>query len=341
MKGYEVVFKQPNKAELEEFELEKSVGEEELLVKSICSLISAGTEAASFTGLEKEISGSKFSYPIRPGYCNIGEVLAVGENVKDYQIGDTILSIGKHATHVKVNTRRFCLKVPKDLEPTKAVFSRMAAIAITALRTADLSIGDKVLIIGLGLVGNLAAQEFLLAGADVMAVDLSPFRVKRARECGIAQTVNSAEVNLKDAVMNWTEGKGARIAAECVGQSELILQAVELTRKYGEVILLGTPRKKTKIDIMPAFHRIHTQGIMVKGALEWLYPIHEGKFARYPIINNLRQIFGWLQEGSLKTKPLLTHILSPKSCQEAYSGLVKDKDKYLGVIFDWKGWKQK
>jgi len=333
-----IVFPQQYHAALEEFQLdETTLGEHELLVKTRYSVISAGTEGASFTGLEREHPGAaSFSYPRYPGYGNVGEVLAVGRACEGYRVGDIVFSTAPHASHAKVDVRRVCLGVPVGLEPLKAVFGRMAAVAVTAVRKADLALGDTVLVIGMGLVGNFAAQEFRLAGADVMAADVSGFRLERAERCGITRTVNPQRTDMRRAVLEWTGGRGAQITVEAVGQPELIAQAVDLTRRSGDIILLGSPRKRVTMDVTPMLSRVHLQGITVKGALEWLYQIQESEFLRHTIIGNMRQIFSWLQSGSLKTEPLLTHLLPPEKCQEAYEGLDRRRDEYLGVVFDWR-----
>jgi len=89
-----------------------------------------------------------------------------------------------------------------------ATFGRMGEIALTAVRVAEFSVGDRVPILGLGLVGNLAAQLFRLAGAEVMDADLPPFRLERARQCGIEQVANPQEESLEEAVMVWRGGVG-------------------------------------------------------------------------------------------------------------------------------------
>jgi threonine dehydrogenase-like Zn-dependent dehydrogenase len=81
--------------------------------------------------------------------------------------------------------------------------------------------------------------------------------------------------------------------------------------------------------------RIHLQGIKMIGALEWLYSIPETDAAKHSITENYRQILSWIAGGSLKTEPLLTHLLPPTECQAAYGGLHRRKDEFLGVVFDW------
>ncbi len=338
MQGYRVTFTALLQAVLEPFELDEELGNGQVLVRTVYSIISAGTEGSHYSGLEAEHPGLgnyPFTYPMQTGYGNYGEIIALGEKCGDLRVGDRVLSFSNHASHVKVDAQRFCLKAPSELDGKKSVFTRMAGVAITALRSTSVSPGDKVLVTGLGLVGNFAAQLFRLAGAEVMGVDLSDFRIQVARQCGIANAINPGTTQTEQAVMDWTDGCGADVCVEAIGKSELVAQAVQMTRRKGEVILLGSPRARVSMDVTPMLSRIHLQGIRMIGALEWLYSISETDVSRHNITRNYQQILGWIASDDLKTEPLLTHLLSPKACQDAYLGLYERKDTYLGVVFDW------
>lgn len=342
MKAHRVCFNEPRSAVLEEFELDERLADRQALVKTECSIISAGTEGASYSGLEEEHPGRSgpFTYPRYTGYGNLGEIIALGPNCSDLKVGDRVLSFSPHASHVKVDTGRFALRVPPNLDGKRAVFTRMAGVSITSTRSSSVSLGDSVAVIGMGLVGNFAAQLFQLSGAKVIAIDISPFRLGVASSCGIEHAVNPSQVDLRQAIMDKTEGKGVQVCVEAIGKSELIAQAVEITRRKGEVILLGSPRARVSMDVTPMLSRIHLQGIRMIGALEWLYSVPETDAAKQSITENYRQILRWVESGRLKTEPLLTHLLSPAECQLAYGGLHSRKDEFLGVVFDWKGWKR-
>jgi len=336
MQAQRVTFVEPLKAELRPFELDESLSDHELLVKTEYSIISAGTEGSFFSGLEFEhpASGGHVDYPRPTGYGNLGRVVAAGKARSDL-VGKRVLSFTNHASYVKVNANHFALPVPDDIPGQDAVFTRMVGVAITSVRSSSVSIGDTVMVIGMGLVGNFAAQLFQLAGADVLAVDIADERLARAKACGITRVCNSKQESLKDVVDRWTGGKGVHIAVEAIGNADLIDECVQRTRRKGEVILLGSPRKRVTMDVTPMLSRIHLFGIRLIGALEWLYSIQEHDAARHSIIENYRQIVGWIQKGALRVEPLRTHVLSPRDCQEAYYGLYAKKDEYLGVVFDW------
>ena len=348
--GNRVVFTGERQVQLEDFTLDAALGPREALVRGKYSVISPGTEGAGYTGLVQQMATMREQrpaagiprpapYPRTTGYGHLGEVLAVGSVVEGVQVGDTVTSFANHASLAKVDTGHFCLPVPAalGLDDRRAVFVRMASVAITAVRSAEVSPGDKVLVVGLGLVGNLAAQLFRLAGADVLASDPIDERRAIAAQCGIAQTVNPMSDDLTAAVLDWTAGHGVDIAVEAIGRSELIAAAVELTRRHGELILLGSPRAHHTMNVTPMLTRIHLQGITLRGALEWLYPIPDTPGLKHSITRNYCQLLEWMAADRLIVDPLRTHVLPPAQCAAAYAGLANQQNRYLGVLFDWTG----
>ena len=337
MRAKEIVFTQPYKAELLEREIDEILAPHQALVQSEYSIISAGTEGAGFTGLIQEMPfvHNPNMYPQNTGYGHLGEVLEIGSGVTMCKKGDRVLSFSDHASLVKADAVRFALPVPRDTAGSKVVFARMAGVSISAVRSSTVQPGDTVLIIGLGLVGNFAAQLFQLAGAEVVASELSSLRIERAKACGIKKIVNPNETDLKEYVMDWTGGKGVHIAVEAIGISQLIAEAIMLTRSYGETILLGSPRAKAVFDVTPMLLRIHLEAIRLIGSLEWKWPSHEVSRCRHNIVENYRQIVNWIVEDKIIVEPLLTHLGSPQDCQEIYTGLTSKKDRYLSAVFDW------
>lgn len=335
MKIQRLMVVEPGRIELQNDEMDEALQPHEALVRAEYSVVSAGTEGAGFTGLVKEMPfGDAGQYPRTTGYGHLGEVLAVGSDVTMCKPGDRVLSFSRHASVVKADAARMALPTPKDGDGKRFVFGRMAGVSIGAVRSSSVQPGDTVVVIGMGLVGNFAVQLFRMAGAEVMAVDLSDFRLDRARACGIDRSVNPGTTNLKEAVMDWTDGKGARIVVEAIGNSKVICQAALLTRQYGELILLGSPRASATVDVTPMLLHIHLEAIRLIGALEWRWPPLESGRVR-SLIENYRQIVRWIAEGRLITDPLLTHLASPSDCQNIYEGLTQNPEAYLGAVFDW------
>ena len=325
---------------------EGDLREGEALVRAEYSVISAGTEGSFYTNLMPQTPPIYRSrpviYPARTGYGHLGRVEALGPGVSGLEVGQRVLSFSRHASVVRCNARRFAMPVPEEIDGKRAVFTRMAGVAISALRASSAGAGDKVAVIGLGLVGNFAAQLFQLAGCEVIAFDVAERRLELARACGVKNVRNASKEDPIEATRAWAGASddrgGARIVVEAIGRSELCAQAVEMCGRHGEVVLLGSPRAPYQGDLTPMLARTHLLGIKIIGALEWLWPIPaESERARHTIWENYRAILGWIDEGRLVVDPLRTHVLTPDRCQEAYAGLTHKKDEYLGVVFDWTG----
>ena len=331
----ELIVQEPGRIELCERQLDETLAPREALVRTEYSIVSAGTEGAGFTGLVKQMPFREHKqYPRNTGYGNVGEVLAVGEGATMCKPGDRVLSFSRHAGYVKADEGRMALPIPPDLDGREAVFARMAGVSISALRSSSVQPGDSVLVVGMGLVGNFAAQIFQIAGADVMAADLSDFRLDKAGECGIERRINSGEQDLKEAVMDWTGGLGPQIVVEAIGISEVIAEVSLLARPLGEIILLGTPRAYGVFDATPMLLHIHMNSIRMIGSLEWTWPQHPTHRAR-DITKNYSLLLEWIGGGKLKTRPMLTHLASPADCQTVYEGLTSNREEYIGAVFDW------
>jgi len=330
-----VVFPKPNVVQLEKFSFDPTPSDNDVLIHTLASIVSAGTELACLTGLEDWAK-----LPFNPGYGAVGEVIAVGKGVKDIHAGDVVFTYSNHASHAKATVTT--VRLPAKLNHTHAVFARMANVAITSLRVSTAELGDRVAVVGLGLVGNLAAQLFMLAGCDVMGIDLVSRRLEVAASCGIGALINPSKIDPTEAVMRWTENKGCEVIVEASGNPQGALLAAELAGKKGEVILLGSPRKPFETNVTELLRRIHLWNygcVTFKGAHEWRYPVQEDPsgYVKHSIERNTRIVLNLISEKRLKVDPLLTHILPPDRCSEAYVGLRDNPDKYIGVVFDWSG----
>src|SRR5688500_9361394 len=164
-------------------------------------------------------------YPSRTGYGHLGRVVALGSEVKGLQVGQRVLSFSRHASVVRCNARRFAMPVAEEVGGKRAVFTRMAGGASSALRASSAGPGGKVAVIGLGQVGNFAAQIFQQAGCEVIAFDVAERRLALARECGIKNVHNATTEDPIEVTHVWAGASddrgGARIVVEAIGRSEL------------------------------------------------------------------------------------------------------------------------
>ncbi|MFA4029595.1 MAG: hypothetical protein GDYSWBUE_000754 [Candidatus Fervidibacterota bacterium] len=339
----QVVFVAPNSVQLEEVELDMTPKGDEVVIRTIASIISAGTELACLAGL-----ADWAPFPFRPGYGAIGEVISVGDSVTDVKVGDIVLTYSNHASHAKA--RVLVAKLPNGMDPFSAVFVRMANIAMTALRVSDAELGDTVAVIGLGVVGNMAAQLFQLAGCRVIGIDRLPKRLDVARECGIELLVDASSEDVIQAVHKMTDGNGCEVVVDATGNPSATIMAAQLAAKYGEVILLGSYfGRKLETNVTELLERIHLCGygcITFKGAHEWRYPVKERRsdlipseqnahIYKHSIERNTKINMRLIADGKLRVEPLLTHRIRPEQCAQAYEGLRERPNEFIGVVFDW------
>jgi len=334
MQARQIVFSEPDKVELQFFDYDLgNLAPEDVVIRISHSLISPGTELACLRGTE-----SWARHPFLPGYAGCGEVLAVGSAVKDVAVGERVFSYTKHASVTQA--RVLVAPVPEGLDSLRACFARMAAVSITAPRLSDAELGDHVAVIGLGLVGNLCAQLFGMAGCEVIGIDLSAARCETARRCGLRHVVHGGVDEAKAYIADLTGGKMCEAVVEAIGAPAVVARAAELAGKLGEVILLGSPRGEYIGNITEVLNQVHLWGngcITFKGAHEWRYPTRRDRNGqiKHSLERNVEILMRLIAEGRLHVDELITHVLPPEQCVQAYMGLRDRKDEYMGVLFDW------
>jgi len=328
---------------LEDFEIdERKLRGSEILMKTHYTLISPGTELAIYTALDKDVheSGSWCHYPFNPGYISVGEVVKIGQDISEVSEGDVVFTYSNHASIASVDpTRTVCLKLPADVDEKDSLFARAATIAMTALRVSSGELGDNVAVVGLGLVGNMAAQLFTLAGMNVIGIDLIDQRLRIAKKCGVRYTFNPNRADAREKVMKLTGGEGCEVTVEAIGNPRTIETCCQITKSLGEVILLGSPRGEYASDVTEILNYVHLwpRGCLTfKGAHEWRFPIHQVEGSKHSIERNTRIALDLISEGRLRVKELMTHVIRPEGIKEAYEGLLNKKDEYLGVVIDWR-----
>lgn len=335
MKNKKIVFTGEWKVEIGFDEIDaKGVNEEEILVKNHYSLISAGTELACLAGKE----AAWFKFPSTPGYTSVGEVIACGEKVDGFKPGDVVFCYGPHSQYIKLHAGNdFCVKVTEGLDQRFAVFTRIATIAMTAIRTSEIELGDFVGVTGLGVVGNMAAQLAKAQGGFVIGLDVDKSRLETALKCGIKHVLDSGDSGLKEKMEEATGGKGVGTLIEATGLAQVAVNSLPFIARGGELILLGTPRDEFFTDATGLLREFHLakRALKLKPAHEWIYPVKQDAFVKHSFERNTSIVFELIKSGSLKVEPLLSHIIKPEEAAAAYAAFRKREEGYNGVVIDW------
>ncbi len=340
MTGRAAVVREANLVEIEEIDIPGPVGPNEVLVQTDCTFISAGTELANFIGLDPgvHVPGSWNQFPARPGYANCGRVIELGSAVDSLALGDRVFTQRKHVSHHIVSVDdpdTVVVPVPEDVPSDLAAAVRMGMVAITAPQVADHHVNDWVVVFGLGLVGNLAAQLFQLDGARVIGVDPEPARRQLAQRVGIQRIIGDDMSTVVEQVREITGG-GAQTVVEAVGHAGVAETAIKTAAPYGELILLGSPRAPVTADLNEFLQPVHKTWVTIKGALEHRVPINPARGHPLSIAGNARTILDLVSSGRLQLAELISHRMPASEIAAAYDGLLNQPDRFWGVALDWR-----
>ncbi len=338
MKIRQVVVTGQHEVELQELTLNTDdLGPSEILIDTEFTYISTGTELANYTGREPKVfqPGQWCAYPWKSGYSNVGMVTAAGESVSAVAVGDRVFTYGPHASAARYDTSRLAVPVPDGLAPATAAASRMAGVATTSTIVSEIKASPWVVVFGLGMVGNLAAQAFHINGCRVIGVDPVSARRALAERCGIPYTVTGTEEEIQARIADITAGVGAGITVDAVGHSAVVMQALQSTADHGQLVILGSPRVPVQGNLTDLLSEVHLRWITVRGALEWclpMYPVNGGHVSQF---GKQQMIFDWLASGKMQLEPLISHRLAPEDIKPAYDGLEHTPETYTGVVLDW------
>jgi 2-desacetyl-2-hydroxyethyl bacteriochlorophyllide A dehydrogenase len=304
-----------------------------VLLKTLYSLVSAGTEVACLSGEE-----AWFALPRVPGYSAVGEIIGVAADVTRFAAGDVVYFQGQHAgIQMKPAAGEIMMKVPWGMELRYAPFARLAQISATAIRTSNIQFGDDVAVVGQGLIGIMAAQLARIQGANVIVIDPSAKRLEIARRCGLENTINPMEEDAEEALSRMTGGRKVGTLIDATGSASVIVDSFKYIAWGGEMILLGSPRKPAEGNLTDVFIHVHRfrYNVDIKGAHEQRLPLLEEKYAKHSVERNTRIVLEYIASGKLVVEPLLTHLVSPSEAEEVYAQLRQGNADYLGIVFDW------
>ena len=306
----------------------------ELSVETRRSLISIGTELAFFSGRQWTNPGVGVlpKYPAYPGYSNAGIVVATGEATAPWQVGDRIASAGRHATYQVLRNLDGAASIPGTVTDEEATFCTLGATVLNAYRRGMPQLGECAVVVGQGILGQLAIQFLRLGGCEpVIAVDLDPKRLALTEQVGAAtHLLNPSEDDVVGAVHDLTAGRGADIVFEATGLTETYDLTFALTRPHGRVVGLGSPRYPARVDMQ----QVHIKPLQLIGAIG-NHPSVESKENRWTRSAHTALFMQLLAQERVNVRDLVTHRVPAQSAPEVYPRLLEDRTSYLGVILEW------
>ena len=183
---------------------------------------------------------NKLEQPLPLGYCNVGRVIQVGTGVKDFKVGDRVASNGQHAEFVCI-PQNLVAQIPDNVSDEEAVFTVIGAIGLEGIRLINPTIGETVVVIGLGLIGLLTAEILIANGCQVIGYDLDDAKVKIAKDKGVLAFNPLLGYDPVKFVKDKTKGSGADgvLITASAKTNDIISQAANMSRKRGRIVLVG------------------------------------------------------------------------------------------------------
>lgn len=346
-----------------------TAGRGQLLIRTTASLVSAGTERmlvefGKANWLDKarqqpdkvrmvldkirtdgllptlDAVRSKLDAPLAPGYCNVGVVLEVGEGVDGFAVGERVASNGKHAEVVCV-PKNLCARIPASVSDDAAAFTVLGAIGLQGIRLAQPTLGECVVVTGLGLIGLLTVQMLRAQGCRVLGVDPDPARRALAESFG-AETVSSSDADaVLAAALAFSRGRGvdAVLITASTKSSEPVHQAAQMCRQRGRIVLVGvTGLELSRADFYAKELSFQVSCSYGPGRYD---PAYEDAGHDYPLgfvrwteQRNLEAVLDLLAAGALQTAPLVSHRFALERAVDAYT-LLAGGEPSLGIVLEY------
>lgn len=183
---------------------------------------------------------NKLGQPLPLGYCNVGVVKEVGKGVNEFKIGDRVASNGHHAEYVCI-PKNLVSKIPDAVSNEEATFTVIGAIGLQGIRLLNPTLGETIVVVGLGLIGLVTAELLKANGCNVIGFDFDPQKVALAKQKGII-AINPADgTDQVKFVESYSRGVGADgvIITASNKSNEIISQSAKMCRKRGRVVLVG------------------------------------------------------------------------------------------------------
>lgn len=339
----------------------------QVLIANAASLVSAGTEKMVMTLAKKSLLGKarerpdhvrrvlekirneglfktigqvrqKLDEPLTMGYSSAGIVLACGAGVQEFKPGDRVASNGCHAEIVSV-PRLLCGHVPDNVSLEQASFAVLGSIALQGVRLSRTHLGETVLVIGLGLVGQLVVALLKRSGCRVLGTDLDRDKCELACQLGAELArpgITSSEV------AQWTGGLGADaviIAASTKSNAPLDL-AANAVRSKGRVVLVGVVG--LELDRRPFYFKEAEFVVSCSYGPGRYDANYEEQGHDYPASHvrwseqrNIQAVLDLMGRGELDVKPLISHRFPIAQAEDAYRLIESGDQPYLGIVLEY------
>lgn len=359
-----------------------SLSEGMVLVENKFSLISAGTERSTVQVAQANLLGKARQRPdlvaqvlqnikkeglsatIKKvktkmdslkalGYSSAGTVLTSLDKNGNFRPRDRVACAGQdYASHAEIVCipQNLVVKIPDNVSYEEAAFTTLGAIALQGVRQAEPRLGEKVCVIGLGLLGQLTGQLLKANGCDVFGIDLSDRLIMLANEISATKAVNRNDSNIISACHNFTKGYGfdSVIITAAAPTNDPIVLATEICRKKGNIVVVGAVKMDVPRD--PYFYKkeLELRISCSYGPGRYDIDYEEGgtdypfAYVRWTEQRNMGAFLDMLSKGKVNVKPLITHSFEIDQAEEAYEIVLgKKPEPHIGILLKYQEYEGK
>ncbi len=269
---------------------------------------------------------NKLGEPIPLGYCNVGIVVAVGEGISGFEVGDRVASNGPHANFVCV-PKNLVAHIPDNVSDEEAAFTVVGSIGLQGIRLLNPTLGETVVVIGMGLIGLLTAQLLKANGCRVIGTDLDEGKLALASKWGIL-TFNSGSGDVVKFVEEQTGGVGTDgvVITASAHSDSIISQAARMSRKRGRIVLVGVIglnisraefyEKELTFQVSCSYGPGRYDNDYENKGIDYPLP-----FVRWTEKRNFEAVLQAISSGGISVKEMITERVPLESYKEIYSNL--------------------
>lgn len=283
---------------------------------------------------------SKLDQPLALGYCNVGVVAGLGRAVEGFKLGERVVSNGKHAEVVCV-PKNLCARIPDAVSDDAATFVVLGAIGLQGIRLVSPSLGECVVVTGLGLIGLLTVQMLRAHGCRVLGIDVDPSRLELARAFG-AETVDlSAGADPLAMARAFSRGRGvdAVIITASTKSNDPVTQGARMCRKRGRIVLVGVAglelsradfyEKELTFQVSCSYGPGRYDADYEEAGHD--YPVG---FVRWTEQRNFEAVLDLMASGAIDVSRLISHRFQLERAEDAYS-LLASEEASLGILLEY------
>ena len=274
---------------------------------------------------------NKLGEPLPLGYCNVGKVIEIGEGVSEFKVGDRVASNGGHAEFVCI-PKNLVAAIPDNVTDEQAAFTVIGSIGLQGIRLCEPTIGETIVVTGLGLIGLMTAQLLKANGCNVIGIDFDQSKLDLAKKWGIT-TINPAQgEDPVKTVMQLTDNVGADgvIITASTKSNDVISQAAQMSRQRGRIILVGV----IGLDISRAefYQKELTFQVSCSYGPGRYDEDYENRGQDYPLPfvrwtekRNFETILNSISKDFIEVDPMITEIIELNDFQKIYGEIESSK----------------